>query len=268
MSEQMLPPQSASLEQSWEQAYLAQAGDAAVGRLFRGVVHNLNGVLQVSSLHGDMEKLMLGRARELLDGLQAGEPVTARPLLAELSELLATHGEALEQLQEKTRQGTEILRRVLALPPLVAGPAPPWSIKDVLACEIEFLSADSFFKHKVEKKVVSDPAAPPLSGDLVAIHQMVHLLLVNALEALRDQTSPLLAVQTREEGGQLLVVLADNGPGVTAGPDEIFAPFFTTREGHRGLGLYLARKLARQAGGELKLLAAAPGATFQLELPL
>src|SRR5205807_10305607 len=67
------------------------------------------------------------------------------------------------------------------------------------------------------------------------------------------------------------VAVGDNGEGV---PPEIaprlFRPFATTK-GHRGtgLGLYISRQIAREAGGDLVLVSPpGGGARFSLSLPL
>jgi signal transduction histidine kinase len=48
--------------------------------------------------------------------------------------------------------------------------------------------------------------------------------------------------------------VADDGPGIAPDHlDAVFEPFVTTREGGTGLGLPLARSVARLHGGELRL---------------
>ena len=51
---------------------------------------------------------------------------------------------------------------------------------------------------------------------------------------------------------------------------EIFAPFFSTREGGTGLGLAIARRIVTAHGGSLKvdISPVTPGARFVIELPL
>ena len=106
----------------------------------------------------------------------------------------------------------------------------------------------------------------------VALDQIVHNLLMNALQAL-EKVPPGAAAP--DAGGQRPrrkgpAGVADTGPGIA--PEvlpRIFEPFFSTRAGGLGLGLSLCETLATNMGGAL---AAAPnephGAVFLLSLPL
>lgn len=84
-----------------------------------------------------------------------------------------------------------------------------------------------------------------------------------------------------DDGGTLHIVVADSGDGLGSGtdPEAVFAEGFTTaagaavpaRAGGQGLGLALARQLARRRGGDVKVLepgsAGGPGAVFMASLP-
>ena len=68
----------------------------------------------------------------------------------------------------------------------------------------------------------------------------------------------------------LRVLISDDGPGVDAQiRDQIFEPFFSTHrvESASGLGLAIARGIARDLGGSLDLVPSERGATFELLLP-
>ncbi|MBZ0173079.1 MAG: HAMP domain-containing histidine kinase, partial [Phycisphaerales bacterium] len=87
-----------------------------------------------------------------------------------------------------------------------------------------------------------------------------------------DAVVRLRAIRDRES---VRIVLSDNGPGI--GPTErerIFGDFYRGEGSARshsgmGLGLALARGLARAEGGELRLIGRNdPGATFELLLPI
>jgi two-component system CitB family sensor kinase len=80
-------------------------------------------------------------------------------------------------------------------------------------------------------------------------------------------------------GGTLHIVVGDSGDGLPAGadPEAVFAEGFTTAAGPvragggQGLGLALARQMARRRGGEVRVLEpgtkGGPGAVFMATLP-
>lgn len=57
------------------------------------------------------------------------------------------------------------------------------------------------------------------------------------------------------EGGGLTVQVRDSGEGIPVGERvRIFRPFHTTKQGGSGVGLSLARRIARAHGGDVFLL--------------
>lgn len=106
----------------------------------------------------------------------------------------------------------------------------------------------------------------------VALEQIIHNLLMNALQALdqvpQGERKLVLTLSTTEKRGQLCV--RDTGPGIAADViPRIFEPFFTTRQGGLGLGLSLSESLVAGMGGTLVASNHSPrGAEFCLNLPL
>ncbi|HEU4417419.1 MAG TPA: ATP-binding protein, partial [Planctomycetota bacterium] len=76
-------------------------------------------------------------------------------------------------------------------------------------------------------------------------------------------------LQSRNERGQVQVVVADDGPGVPeAARGRSFEPYFTTKSSGTGLGLAICRRLVEAHGGTIRLLRSQPGETaFEIELP-
>ena len=57
-------------EKAWEEAFVAYGLDAAVGRRFRGLTHNLNGVAQAFSMQTELLGMFFSRAGEILQQLE------------------------------------------------------------------------------------------------------------------------------------------------------------------------------------------------------
>jgi nitrogen-specific signal transduction histidine kinase len=71
---------------------------------------------------------------------------------------------------------------------------------------------------------------------------------------------------TRTFGGRTQLEVADNGPGVPeALQQDVFLPFFTTKQKGTGVGLSLARQLVLAHRGSITLLTSdSGGALFRI----
>ena len=124
----------------------------------------------------------------------------------------------------------------------------------------------------ITPKTVLDEPEFSVLAEPVALEQIIHNLLVNALQALEavpaaERTLTVL-LNTAEHRGRL--TLQDTGPGIPNNiVAHIFVPFFTTRKGGLGLGLSLCETLTSSMGGTLTAYNRPPrGAEFCLSLPL
>jgi signal transduction histidine kinase len=118
---------------------------------------------------------------------------------------------------------------------------------------------------------VRAPEHPLMAGvDAEVVDRIVAPLIDNAARHARARVT----LSAARAGGRVIVSVRDDGPGVEAEDrDLIFEPGRGSpgANGHRGagLGLALARRLARAAGGDVTLApgAAGAGAEFRVELP-
>jgi len=113
---------------------------------------------------------------------------------------------------------------------------------------------------------------PPVLGDRVQLQQVVLNLVMNGIEATRsvdDRTRQLQIRSARHDPNQVVVAVADSGPGIDPHVvGRIFEPFYTTKAQGTGMGLAISRSIIEAHGGHLW---AEPntthGATFQCTLP-
>lgn len=119
--------------------------------------------------------------------------------------------------------------------------------------------------HRVEQRTDSSSASIAAPRDLVV--RAILPLVDNAVHHAR--TRIVLTAVDRPDAVELTV--ADDGPGVESEAREsLFEPGVTYREGGAGLGLGIARRVARSFGGEVRLAepdAGATGAAFVVSMP-
>ena len=119
---------------------------------------------------------------------------------------------------------------------------------------------------------VDAPAAAPVPGDELGLTRLVANLLGNAANA--SPPGGRVAVRVRGDAEQVEVVVTDSGPGIPAGEREHIFERFVRLEpsrsrdsGGSGLGLPIARSIARAHGSDLTATDARVGARFVARLP-
>ena len=207
---------------------------ATMGQLTAGIAHDFNNQLSVI--------------------LSAAET---------LAEDLGPDREDLQDLDEAVTCATGITRQLLDF-------ARPDGARSAVVDLAEILPRCGRLAQRVAEDslrvdwVVAE-ATPHVRIAPTELHQVVMNLAVNARDAGADRIQLVAAPLA----GEVVVEVADDGPGV---PEElaerVFEPFYTTKgtEGS-GLGLAVSRGIARGAGGDLVLVPGPVGARFRLSLP-
>jgi two-component system sensor histidine kinase HydH len=116
-----------------------------------------------------------------------------------------------------------------------------------------------------------DGSFPAVEGDDVLLRQAFNNLIRNSLEACESaRVPPRITVHGQVSGGDLHVVLEDNGPGFE--PEALtkaFQPFATTKPTGTGLGLAIVQKVIVSHNGNITVAnRAVGGAQFRIRLPL
>lgn len=99
---------------------------------------------------------------------------------------------------------------------------------------------------------------------------MLEAIVGSLVENSRQAGAGRVRLAAKETGGEILLTVADDGPGIPeADRARIFEPFFTSRRaaGGTGLGLPIARSLLASHGGTIALAAAERGTRFEIRVP-
>ena len=91
-------------------------------------------------------------------------------------------------------------------------------------------------------------------ADTSLMEQVLINLLVNAIEAVKDQPSPKIILSAEASGKKILIKVADNGTGMPEELiDKIFIPFFSTRKTGSGIGLSLCKQIIMLHKGTIQV---------------
>ncbi|MBC8318117.1 MAG: sensor histidine kinase [Desulfobulbaceae bacterium] len=271
-------PEESKLEKSWESAARQFNMEAVVGHLFAGTIHNLNGVVQAFSMQVDLLQSMFEQCERFIEKLKIViSDGAGSDDLEKLENLLKQRAKLTQMLRDKALFGQNILHRnVLPFPYLhqEAKDSPwPCSLNTLLEQEIDFLCADSFFKHKVDKKLSFDPSLPQSIQSAVDLHQLFFALLDNSIAAMKSSEvngeSNQLKVTTLLQDKCIEVTISDSGIGIA--PDvlpRIYDPFFSTMKDKRGLGLYFAKTICDHHVWKISCISPRRPTVFQIIIPL
>jgi signal transduction histidine kinase len=130
------------------------------------------------------------------------------------------------------------------------------------------LFQDTFKEHNIQVRRVEETPLPPVSFDPKQVHRVLINLLKNAVEAM--PTGGEIAITSRVKGTNAEISVSDTGAGIAPEvADNVFQPYFTTKEKGTGLGLAICQNIMAEHGGCL-FADSTPGrgATFTIQLPL
>jgi signal transduction histidine kinase len=217
----------------------------------------------------------LGREQRLTSEVSHELRTPLAKLLAEVE--LATSRErlpheyraALESIGRNARDLQRVLETLLAsaraaVPGRTASSDAGDSARRAVAPLMDALAAEG---KSIE---LVSPQALRVAVEADLVERILAPLLENAARYARRR----ITLETRADGAEVLFQVRDDGPGVSAPERErIFDPGFVAiaadQGAHRGagLGLALARRLARAAGGEVDARASSDGGSFSVRLP-
>jgi signal transduction histidine kinase len=101
------------------------------------------------------------------------------------------------------------------------------------------------------------------------IEQVIINLLKNAIDAVKEMPSPTITISThRTKEGKAVIQVADNGKGIEKELiEQIFVPFYTTKEEGSGIGLSLSRQIMRVHKGRISVQSVVgEGTVFTLDI--
>jgi signal transduction histidine kinase len=282
-ADRIIESQAEDREQAHQQ--LAQSEKmAALGQMVAGVAHQLNTPLGFSKNNvslaidqleqfetpvkvackmselvrnsaGDRIVLDVARARAHLEGIcaSAEDVVAVREMLGDVLKGIDQMSELVVHMRDFTR--------------LDRARVSEFDVNEGLKSVVYL--ARSVIPNSVEVTEAYGPI-PQIVCTPSQLNQIFLNLIINASQAIEGDGR--ITVSTREEMGFVRIDVADTGSGIDpAIVERIFEPYFTTKpEGvGTGLGLNIARDIARAHGGDITVDSApGHGATFSVFLPI
>jgi len=111
---------------------------------------------------------------------------------------------------------------------------------------------------------------PHIFADANRLSQAILNLLLNAIEAIKENGVITLKTYFDSNSGKIFIVVKDTGKGIPKEEQEkIFDPFYSTRPGGNGLGLAIAQQIIFEHNGTIRVESEInKGTTFTISLPI
>ncbi|MGD9517914.1 MAG: ATP-binding protein [Armatimonadota bacterium] len=172
-----------------------------------------------------------------------------------LAERLARKGELDEQSREillqQVRRLNTLLRRLLSLARPQATEKKPVDVNEVVDVIAGLVTTEA--RHRgLELREDLSEGLPLVEADASQLEQALLNLVINALEACPAGCT--VTLLTREDEGDVVISVVDNGPGMSEETQQnLFQPFHTTKAGGTGLGLFSARRIVQEHNGVIEV---------------
>ncbi len=219
---------------------------AAVGELAAGVAHELN--------------------NPLTSVLMFSELVKDRPNLE------GSIRKDIEVIHEQAQRASRITQNLLSFARRHKPEKGLISINEVVEKSIE-LHAYRMRVNNVEVATELDPELPLTMADFFQMQQVLVNMITNAEQVMTEAHGRgSLDIKTSASGGQIVVDITDDGPGISEeNTRRIFDPFFTTKAVGKGtgLGLSICFGIVQEHGGCIHVRSRpGEGTTFRIGLPI
>ena len=210
---------------------------AAWQTVIRVMAHEvMNSLTPISSLAATAQ----GLVEDVLKITPPDDP--RRDRLTDAGEALETMARRSEGLLHFVQNHRRLTRRMVANVDILP-------VRRAFARLERLLSQELAARH-VELAIKVEPETLEVSADIELLDQALINLMRNAMVALREvQAGRILLSACQDPGGNVVIAVADNGPGIPLEQREkIFVPFFTTKRQGSGVGLTLVRQIATVHG--------------------
>lgn len=175
-------------------------------------------------------------------------------LIDETSEQHIDLQQSIEAISSRSQGLMEFVNSYRSLSNL---PKPEFSKVEIepLVQRIRYLLKERLEASTIHFVTQVEPNDLSISADIKFLEQVLINLVGNAIDAVEDTDSPNIDILCcKAPSGRVLIHVKDNGCGISKEViDNIFTPFFTTKEQGCGIGLSLSRQLTRLNRGTLSV---------------
>ena len=245
--------QQADKEKQKRNEQMFQTGKlASIGELAAGIAHEINNPVAI----------MVEEAGWIDDLLEEEEFQESK----NLTELRR----ALRQIRTQGKRCKEITHKLLSFARKTDSRVQVIHLNELIEDIITISAKRARLSRIVINKDIQENI-PPIEASPTELQQVLLNLINNALDAMEEKGGT-LAISARLAEDNIVIEVADDGPGIPEGNlSQIFDPFFTTKPVGKGtgLGLSICYGIVKKLGGQINVRSIIDGgSTFRVKIPL
>lgn len=202
---------------------------SAIEQLATGIAHEIHNPLTIIS--GKAQVLLLKKDRSSMD--------------QQIEDVLKT-------IVKQTKRAADITRKLLMFSQGSGAPKEALMLEQILEDTIALVSYQTSLDG-IEFQKSIEPDIPPFYGNVHELREVFLNLILNAVQSIGSHGRITIEMNYVPHDELIRIQISDTGEGIESGNiDKLFNPFFTTRHGAVGLGLFVTKQIVHRYGGSIR----------------
>ncbi|MBY0415608.1 MAG: hypothetical protein K2Q18_15650 [Bdellovibrionales bacterium] len=241
---------------------------ASIGTISAGIAHEINNPLSFLLTNSEVLREYLESLMNYINKLENGfhESDQKDKIKENIDYILTDTPLLMKESLEGIERIREIINGLRIFSRADDGEVKEFNVNSCIESSLRLVSNELKHKCKIGKKLESQFMVKGSEGQII---QVLTNLIVNGAQAIEE--FGIIEINSRDEDGQVIISIKDNGKGISReNLNNLFTPFFTTKPAGQGtgLGLSISYGIVKRHNGTIQVESSLGiGTIFNIILP-